>query len=97
MHALPSPYSHRLCDSGGEQWSEYSPRIRHPNASLGPGFALGEKGKKMGERSEPRVVGLGRKNVLSMRELFCPDPLARYEKIEGFQIFFCLIIKRFHS
>ena len=57
----------------------------------------GRKEKKMGERSEPRVVGLGRKNVLSMRELFCPDPLARYEKMERFQIFFCRIIKRFHS
>ena len=32
-----------------------------------------------------------------MRELFDPDPLARHEKMEGFQIFFCLIIKRFYS
>ena len=57
----------------------------------------GRKEKKMGERSEPRVLGLGRKNVMSVRELFCPDPLARYEKMERFQIFFCRIIKRFHS
>ena len=25
----------------------------------------------------------GRKNVMSMRELFCPDPLARFEKMTG--------------
>ena len=31
----------------------------------------------------------GRKNVMSMRELFCPDPLAGSEKMAGFQIFFC--------
>ena len=30
----------------------------------------------------------GRKNVMSMRELFCPDPLAGSEKMAGFQIFF---------
>ena len=39
----------------------------------------------------------GRKNVMSMRELFRPDPLAGFEKMAGFQNFFCLIIKRFHS
>ena len=39
----------------------------------------------------------GRKNVMSMRELFCPDPLAGFEKIAGFQIFYCLKIKCFHS
>ena len=36
--------------------------------------------------------GSGRKNVMSMRELFCPDPLAGSEKMAGFQIFFCLKI-----
>ena len=87
MHALPSPYSHRLCDSGGEQWSEYSPRIRHPNASLGPGFALGEKGKKMGERSEPRVVGLGRKNVLSSVNFFAQIPWPGMKKLRDFKYF----------
>ena len=39
----------------------------------------------------------GRKNVMSMRELFCPDPLAGFEKMAGFQIFYCLKIKCFHS
>ena len=39
----------------------------------------------------------GRKNVMSMREHFCQDPLAGFEKKAGFQKFFCLIIKRFHS
>ena len=38
-----------------------------------------------------------RKNVMSMRELFCPDPLAAFEKMAGFQIFFGLKIKCFHS
>ena len=39
----------------------------------------------------------GRKNVISMRELFCPDPLARFEKMAEFQILHCLKIKWFHS
>ena len=39
----------------------------------------------------------GRKNVMSMRELVCPDPLAGFEKMAGFQIFSCLKIKCFHS
>ena len=39
----------------------------------------------------------GRKNVMSMRERFCPDPLAGFEKMAGFQIFYCLKIKCFHS
>ena len=39
----------------------------------------------------------GRKNVISMRELFCPDPLAGFEKMAGFQIIYCLKIKCFHS
>ena len=39
----------------------------------------------------------GRKNVMSMRELFCPDPLAGFEKMARFQIFYCLKIKCFHS
>ena len=39
----------------------------------------------------------GRKNVMSMRELFCPYPLAGFEKMVGFQNFFCLKIKCFHS
>ena len=33
---------------------------------------------------------------MSMRELFCPDPLAGFEKMAGFQIFYCLKIKCFH-
>ena len=32
---------------------------------------------------------------MSMRELFCPDPLAGFKKMAGFQIFFCLKIKFF--
>ena len=39
----------------------------------------------------------GRKNVMSMRKLFCPDPLDWFEKMAGFQILFCLKIKCFHS
>ena len=39
----------------------------------------------------------GRKNVMSMRELFRPDPLAGFEKMAGFQIFYCLKIRCFHS
>ena len=39
----------------------------------------------------------GRKNVMSMRELFCPDSLAGFEKMAGFQNFLCLRIKRFYS
>ena len=39
----------------------------------------------------------GRKNVMSMRELFCPDPQAGFEKMAGFQIFYCLKIRCFHS
>ena len=30
----------------------------------------------------------GRKKVMSMRELFCLDPLAGFEKMAGFQIFY---------
>ena len=29
---------------------------------------------------------------MSMRELFCPDPLSGFEKMAGFQIFHCLLI-----
>ena len=32
---------------------------------------------------------------MSMRELFCPDPLAGFEKMGGFQIFFLPKIKMF--
>ena len=39
----------------------------------------------------------GRKNVMSMRELFTPDPLAGFEKMAGFQIIYCLKIRCFHS
>ena len=38
-----------------------------------------------------------RKNVMSMRELFRPDPLAEFEKMAGFQVFYYLKIKCFHS
>ena len=37
----------------------------------------------------------GRKNVMSMRQLFCPDPLTGFEKMAGFQLFSCLKIKCF--
>ena len=47
--------------------------------------------------SSNHPTGSGRKNVLSMRELFGPDPLAGFEKMAGFQIFYCLKIKCFHS
>ena len=41
---------------------------------------------KFGEHSRSS----GRKNVMSMRELFGPDPLAGFEKMAGFQNFFFL-------
>ena len=47
--------------------------------------------------SPSRPPPSGRKNVMSMRELFCPDPLAGFEKMAGFQIFYRLKIKCFHS
>ena len=60
-----------------------------------PGKSLGKSlGKKLGG---VRVGISGRKNVMSMRELFCPDPLAGFEKMAGFQIIYCLKIKCFHS
>ena len=43
------------------------------------------------------LTASGRKNVISMRELFCPDPLAGFEKMAGFQMFYCLNITCFHS
>ena len=43
------------------------------------------------------VTSSGRKNVMSMREFFCPDPLAGFENMAGFQIIYCLKIKCFHS
>ena len=60
----------------------------------------GVLGQHLGPSIGPLVRNLvrsGRKNVLSMRELFCPDPLAGFEKMAGFQIFYCLKIKCFHS
>ena len=39
----------------------------------------------------------GRKNVMSMRERFRPDPLAGFEKMAGFQKFYCLKIRCFQS
>ena len=82
--------------SGREQWSECSPRIRHRNASLGPASALGEKGGK-NRRARLADGFRAEKRNEYMRELCGPDPLGRHEKMEGFQIFFCLIIKRFYS
>ena len=40
--------------------------------------------KSLGTRLERLEGGLRRKNVMSMRELFCPDPLAGFEKMAGF-------------
>ena len=55
-------------------------------------------GKRAGRGGDITLTGIsGRKNVMSMREHFCQDPLAGFEKKAGFQKFFCLIIKRFHS
>ena len=90
------PIRFPLCYSGREQWSECSPWIRHRNASLGPASALGEKGGKNRRARLAEGFRAGKLNEY-MREIFCPDPLARHEKMEGFQIFFCLIIKRFYS
>ena len=48
--------------------------------------------------SQGRIVYCsGRKNVMSMRELFCPHPLTGFEKMAGFQIFYCLKIRCCHS
>ena len=52
---------------------------------------MGSGSERIGEKDS------GRKNVLSMRELFFPDPLAEFEKMAGFQIFYCLKIRCFHS
>lgn len=90
------PIRFPLCYSGRKQWSECSPWIRHRNASLGPASALGEKGGKNRRARLAEGFRAGKLNEY-MREIFCPDPLARHEKMEGFQIFFCLIIKRFYS
>ena len=64
----------------------------------------GKKRRKSASEGSERVWGgikmkelSRRKNVMSLRELFCPDPLAGFEKMAGFQIFFCLKIKCFHS
>ena len=51
----------------------------------------------LGSNPSVNTICSGRKNVMSMRELFCPDSLAGFEKMAGFQNFFGLIIKRFHS
>ena len=39
------------------------------------------------------IKNSGRKNVMSMRQIFCPDPPTGFEKMAGFQIFYCLKIK----
>ena len=52
---------------------------------------------KEGGKDTTRLRLSGRKNVMSMRQLFCPDPLAGFEKMAGFQIFSCRKIKCFHS
>ena len=43
------------------------------------------------------IKNSGRKNVKSMRQLFCPDPPTGFKKMAGFQIFYFLKIKCFHS
>ena len=40
--------------------------------------------------NENGLSASGRKNVMSMRDFLCPDPLAGFEKMAGFQIFHCL-------
>ena len=35
-------------------------------------------------RKQVGIQDSGRKNVMSMRELFCPDPPAGFEKMAGF-------------
>ena len=47
------------------------------------------EGKALGTRLGLWSIS-GRKNVMSMRELFCSDPLTGFEKMAGFQIFYCL-------
>ena len=39
----------------------------------------------------------GGKTYWACVNFFCPDPLAGFEKMAGFQIFYCLKIKCFHS
>ena len=54
--------------------------------------------KFMGKaKTQTSLADSGRKNVMSMRELFCPDPRAGFEKMARFQIFYCLKIKCFRS
>ena len=61
--------------------------------------SLGTSGNKMADkhRGLQLFATSGRKNVMSMREVFCPDPLAGFEKMAGFQIIYCLKRKCFHS
>ena len=61
--------------------------------------ALGTRmnGSTLSTLSFIRLAPSGRKNVMSMRQLFRPDPLTGFEKMAGFQIFYCLKMKCFHS
>ena len=40
------------------------------------------------------LFSLGRKNVMSMRELFPPDPLAVFEKMAGFQMYIYIFLPK---
>ena len=42
-----------------------------------------------------RLTSTWRKNVMSMRELYCPSPLAGFEKMAGFHKYFFAINKTF--
>ena len=67
-------------------------RLRNPTEDKRAFRQMLTSADQTGEFTGERVRVSGRKNVMSMRELFCPDPLAGSEKMAGFQIFFCLKI-----
>ena len=75
----------------GDEPQETMGRVQTPVVSFPPPFArtFSSKERRLGTRQPlSRVVTSGRKNVMSMRELFCSDPLAGFEKMAGFQNFF---------
>ena len=82
---LGSYTTHRIFFAGSSENNARCLLVVYSFQNCGSVF-VDVKGKNM--RSRPS----GRKNVMSMRERLCPDPLAGSEKMAGFQIFFCLKI-----
>ena len=85
----PSPEAFSVRSFLDSTMSCDAPGILAENAVLSPTLSRFLADKR------DRIGTFGRKNVLSMRELFCPGPLAGFEKMRGFQIFFLPKIKMF--